>query len=310
MKKQVLSVIAASALALTASAQLYIPNDGMETWGTQFGEDQQPTNWVSYNVFTISFIDPGNVNPTSVTQATGADAYQGTYAAKITTVDLGDNPDAATIPNRAGILMVGAVSISSPYLRPGYQFTARPQTFEYYAKYTPSGVDTGFCLVALTKWNGTSRDTVAWGYSAHAAATSAYSLYTIGLIYNASQTNTFPDTAAIIFSSSSSAPQAGSSLWVDALAFSGNVGVEEAQQNNGVSVYPNPSSSVTYFDVVSGEASTVAVYDMTGREVSRTRIYGKKGAVDTNTLAEGMYTYSILSTDGEPMSRGTFSVAR
>lgn len=309
MKKQLLTALAAATVSMTAMAQAYIPNAGFETWASQLGEDQQPTGWVSYNVFTASLIDPSNQNQTSVTQAGAPDNYQGTYSAKIETVSLAVNPDATTIPNTAGILMTGTVAFSSPYLRPGYATQQRPMTFSYATKYTPANGDSAFCLVALTHWNSatSTRDTVAFGYDLLPNAIAAYSVRTITLTYL--QANMFPDTAAIFFSASTTTnPQVGSALWVDALSFTGYVGIDEHNAAAGVDVYPNPSNNVTNFDVVDANAAFVVAYDMTGREVKRTMIYNKKGSMDVQDLSTGAYTYTILDKEGNVMSRGKFSV--
>jgi hypothetical protein len=308
MKKQLLSLFASGVLGIAAFAQ--VPNGGMETWVSQFGEDQQPQSWISYNVFTVSLIDPGGQNPTSVSQATGVDAYQGTYAAKITTVDLVVNPDAATIPNRAGILLTGTVSIASPYIRPGYISTNRPVDMTYYAKYTPVGNDTASCLVVLTKWNSStnSRDTVAWGYDMMPLAVSSYALRTVTMTYLSM--SLIPDSAVIMFSSSSSfTPSAGSALWVDALSFNGYVGMNEHAADAGVNVYPNPSSTITCFEVTDNSAAYVAVYDMAGREITRTDISNKKAILQTNMMESGVYSYAVLNSNGETLSRGRFCVA-
>jgi hypothetical protein len=308
MKKQVLSLFAIVALAVTAYAQ---PNAGFETWSSSLGEDIQPTGWVSYNVFTAALIDPGNTNPTSVTQAPSPNNYQGTYSAKITTIDLVTNPNSATIPNRGSYLMAGSVSFTSPYLHAGYIQTNRPQTFTYAAKYTPVGGDSAFAMVMLSKWNGISRDTIAIGYDYMPVAISAYQNRTVNLIYNSSFNNVFPDTGQIFFSASAPfGSQVGSALWVDALAFSGWNSIDESSLANGVDVYPNPSSTITNFDVVSEEAYQVVITDMTGREVNRLVISNKKAKLDSYLLAAGTYTYSVITKENEVMSRGKFAVAQ
>jgi hypothetical protein len=308
MKKQVLSLFAVVALAVTAYAQ---PNAGFETWSSSLGEDIQPTGWVSYNVFTASLIDPGNTNPTSVTQAPTPNNYQGTYSAKITTIDLVTNPSSSTIPNRGGYLMAGNVSFVAPYLHAGYLSSTRPSTFSYAAKYTPVNFDSAFAMVMLSKWNGTSRDTIAIGYDYMPAAIAAYQVRNINLIYDAAFNNTFPDTAQIFFSASSLfAPQVGSSLWVDALAFSGWTGVNEAASNNGVEVYPNPSSNITNFDVVSADAYQVVITDVTGREVNRLMITNKSAKLNSYLLPTGVYTYSVITKENTVLTRGKFSVAQ
>ncbi len=310
MKKILLSTLAVASIALAANAQAFIPNAGFETWGTQLGEDQQPTGWISYNVFTASILDPGNTNPTSVTQAGSPDNYQGNYSAKIQTVNLVTNPASPDVPNTGGILMSGVISFASPYLVPGFVSQQRPATFDYYSKYTPVGTDSAWVLISVTHWNGTTRDTIATGYDNISTAVSAYALRSVTLTYNPTFATTFPDTISILFSASSGfAPQIGSALWVDALSFNGYVGLEESTRDNGVSVYPNPSATITQFDVTTDNASQVVVYDMTGREVRRENFFGKSARVNSAQLADGAYTYSIVNDQQEVLSRGQFAVA-
>lgn len=163
MKKILLSTVAVAALALASNAQTFIPNPGFESWATTTGEDQQPQSWISYNVFTSPLIPGGSGNPTSVTQAGTPDNYQGNYSARIETVTLVTNPDPTNVPATAGALFTGSVALVSPYMFPGYSSQQRPATMSYYAKYTPVNGDSAYCLVAVTHWNGTSRDTIAWG---------------------------------------------------------------------------------------------------------------------------------------------------
>ena len=99
-------------------------------------------------------------------------------------------------------------------------------------------------------------------------------------------------------------------MYVDALGFSGYNSINETSQNNGVDVYPNPSSTITNFDVVSENANEVVIYDMTGREVNRLKIDNKKAQLNSYAMAEGVYTYSILTKENEVLSRGKFAVAQ
>jgi hypothetical protein len=148
------------------------------------------------------------------------------------------------------------------------------------------------------------------GWDAMGGTTTSYSQRTVSLVYDPAFATAIPDSISIGFSSSNSTnPQVGSALYVDALAFTGYVGVDDIAANNGVSVYPNPSSTTTQFDVTADNAAQVAVYDMTGREVARETFNGKVARVNSGILANGSYSYTIISTEGEVLSRGEFAVA-
>ena len=309
MKKVLLSCVAIFSAAIAANAQAYIPNPGFESWGNTAGEDQQPQGWISYNVFTSPLVPGGNSNPTSVTQAGTPDNYQGNYSARIETVTLVANPDTTAIPWTAGPMFTGSIALTSPYMFPGYGSQQRPQSLSYYAKYTPANGDSAICVVAVTHWNGSGRDTVAVGFDFMNTAVSSYTQRNVTLAYDPGFATTIPDTISIMFSSSSFwAPQVGSVLYVDALAFTGYVGIEETSDENGVSVYPNPSSTLTHFDVTVDNAKNVVVYDMMGREVRTQNFSGKAAILNTADLANGVYTYAIFTQDGEALTRGQFSV--
>ncbi|HLG03574.1 MAG TPA: T9SS type A sorting domain-containing protein [Bacteroidia bacterium] len=308
MTKHLLTLFALA--SFNAAMAQAIPNAGMETWAAATGEETQPQSWISYNVFTSPLVDPGNSNSASVTQATGVDAYQGTYSAKITTIDLVYNPDPTNIPNRAGVLLTGGILLVPPYLRPGYQSTDRPETMTYYAKYAPVGSDMARAFVALTKWNASLsvRDTVAYGSETFGGTSMAYALHTVTLTYLS--TTLIPDTAVILFSASDTAnPQLGSALWVDALGFNA-VGVDEQLLQNNVVVYPNPSNTQTNFDVADASIKQLAVYDMTGREVCRAQFYNKKATIDSYNLTPGIYSYAIIGEDDHVATRGKFTVSQ
>jgi len=180
----------------------------------------------------------------------------------------------------------------------------------YFAKYTPVGVDSAFCVVLITHWNGSTRDTVAYGVDFMHVAVPSYQQRNVAMTYFPAQVNTIPDTISITFSASSFYnPQVGSALWVDAVSFAGYVGMEENNINNGVSVYPNPSATITQFDVTGDNASQVIVHDMTGREVRRENFNGKVARVNSAELADGAYTYTIVDSEQQVLSRGQFAVA-
>jgi hypothetical protein len=308
MKKIILTTVILISASFQVVAQLYIPNAGFESWSSSLGEEIQPTGWVSYNIFTSALTDPMNTNPTSLTQAGPPDNFQGNYSAKMTTIDLVTNPLATTIPSRGGFMISGSIDLQG--LHPGYQFTSRPTTFSYAYKYAPVGIDTAFILVAATRWNGTSRDTIGLGVDFMVFTSSAYGIRNINLNYNPAYNNLFPDTAIIYFSPSSLiSPQAGSTLFIDAISFSGYNGLNEELFSNGVSVYPNPSSNYTNFDVVAANAHRVIAYDLMGREVNYSMINNKSAKLSTFNMTPGVYTYTIVIANNEVIGYGKFTIA-
>ncbi|MBI3510652.1 MAG: T9SS type A sorting domain-containing protein [Bacteroidetes bacterium] len=308
MKKQLLSLLVGVSVATMMNAQAYIPNAGFETWQQYLGEPQEPQGWISPNIFASPAYNPAN--PTVATAAGSPDNYQGTYSCKIVTKTLVQNPDTNNIPNTSGYVLTGQFSISAPNIRPGYATAQRPATFTYYAKYSPVNTDTAWAIVTLTHWNTSTnmRDTIGWGLDYIPSAIAAYTMRTFSINY---LQTTAPDTCTIWFSSSSfNTPQVNSTFFVDALSFTGFVGINESATNNGVDVYPNPSDNITNFDVTDNSAVEVVVYDMTGRDVKKTSIVNKHAQLNSYTLPAGMYSYAIINKNGEELNRGKFSVTQ
>jgi len=85
MKKQILSLFAATALSLGLSAQAFIPEAGFENWSsTGFGVPVQPNGWISGNIFNNTFM-PQNAGIVFCSQAGTPDNYQGTYSMRLET---------------------------------------------------------------------------------------------------------------------------------------------------------------------------------------------------------------------------------
>lgn len=291
-----------------SAAEAQIPNPGFETWGSTFSQPQEPTGWMSGNLFAsplLTFPNP-NPNPTSVTKETGAGAYN-TSSAKITTIVLQYNPDPTSIPDTLGILAIGSANLSLQITQ-GFPYTARPNQLNFFAKYSPSGVDTAYAYIELTRWNGTSKDLIADG-SVMIQSTSSYLQKTINLTYYNSN---FPDTCFIAFSSSSDvAPKLGSTLWVDDLSFSGWNSVND---NNPlaefVKAYPNPAKDNFYLEVDIADAKEVQVFDMIGNYVCSYTLINQQTSIPVSALSNGFYLYSIIDEKGNVMLTDKFSVVK
>jgi hypothetical protein len=310
MKKILFSIVVAVA-SVCALAQT--PTWDFESW-TGSGATIEPTGWASGNVLTAI---PGNQQ--SVFQATSPDVHGGTYAMKIVTVDVVTNPDPTQIPDPIGAAFTG--TLNGPTFVLGFAYTARPATAEFWYKNTLSGADTASFFMWLTKWNGTTRDTIAEGYWETSSSTSTYTHVTVTLIYNPAFPNTLPDTAVVIFSATGvkclTCGNVGSTLWVDDVTFSGWNGVNEYPSSNGVILYPNPASVSVNISVDTEDASSVVAYDVTGRAVASASlsepvnsINKKAGVINTSNLSTGLYSYSVIDKSGNILRAGKFNVVR
>lgn len=313
MKKYLLSAFT----ILSASAVFaQIPNNGFETWGQNFGAPQEPSSYISANVFASPFISPSN--PTSVTQAGGGDQYNGNYAAKITTVKVTSNPSGGAIPDTVGVLLLGQVALApSPALKSGTGWTSRLYSVDFMYKYAPVNGDNGAVASYLTKWNGTSRDTLASAYYPFTTTVSSYTPGSAPFNYdNAFPANATPDTLHLYFLSSArpwlptlpSYAQVGSALWVDDATV---VGIKGSTKLFGSSVksYPNPATN--YFTVSADESAvSVEVYDVTGNLISTGNFADKKAKIETSAFAPGIYLYSVKDENKKVIATGKVNVTK
>lgn len=311
--KRTLLTLAACTIIGSAFAQAPVPNNNMESWGSTVGEPVGPTGYITANIFKNSFVDPNN--PTSVTQETAPNNFQGTYSARIETVVLQTNPSPTTIPDTIGAMILGTVTvIPSIVVHEGTPYTSRPQLITYYAKYAPQTGDTGWCYVELTKWNSStmSRDIIAAGFDYMTTNISTYSMRTVTMVYDVNFQNTMPDSISVVFSASSSySPVPGSVLYVDAVTVTGwNSVNDHAFTSNVVNAFPNPASTEMTFEVSAAEARTIEVYDVAGRQVKELTIENKEAKLDAWKLSGGMYTYAIFDENKNVMNRGKFNVVK
>lgn len=311
MKKTIFTISAAISLTFSAFAQA--PDFTFETWNNvPFSTTiQDPQGWASLNTLNVF-----TSTPISVFKETTS-PFAGSASAKITTVKV----TGALIPNpygtgdldTAGLLTIGKILPSPPSIIYGYNYTWRSAVLSFQSKYTPMPGDSAFVLVTLTKWNGTSRDTIADGKYATGDNTSSYSFNSINLTFNPSFATAVPDSERIFISSSIySHPGAkiGSAFYIDDMAWSGYNSINDFDGKvNNVSVYPNPANnniSIT----CAVEASVIEVNDLTGRLIGSYSMINNKTTVVTENFAAGTYIYTVIGKKKEVLNRGKFEIVK
>lgn len=188
MKKSLLFISMLVAGATSSIAQT-IPNPGFETWTS--GE---PDGWGTSNALVAG----------GVTQTTSKKS--GVAAIKI-----------QTNAGQAGIA-VSSGTITTTGVTGGFPFSSRVVDLSGFLRYVPTGGDTALISVILTKWNGSSRDTIGTSLDTLTVgwATTLYNPFTTIIKYTAVGN---PDSAQIILRSSIGTGVAGSVLLVDDLSF-------------------------------------------------------------------------------------------
>ncbi|MBI2280616.1 MAG: T9SS type A sorting domain-containing protein [Bacteroidetes bacterium] len=83
----------------------------------------------------------------------------------------------------------------------------------------------------------------------------------------------------------------------------------EEINNYKVSVYPNPVQNQLNFELNSSNFS-VKIIDVTGKTISYTSTLSNKLKVNTTSLNNGIYFYSVLNNNGEMITSNKFVVAK
>jgi hypothetical protein len=76
------------------------------------------------------------------------------------------------------------------------------------------------------------------------------------------------------------------------------VGVQEAAVSNQiVSIYPNPVSTMLYFNNIDG-IKTIQIFNILGEAVERTNVSGNNTIINVSDLSKGIYFISMINSDG------------
>ncbi len=280
------------------------PNPGFELWHSEYSY-QVPDDWQTLNFLTM-FPPP---NPLSASKATGIDKHSGNYALKIKTIFVSNNPAPNIISDTVGLAFTGKITLSPPAYKYGFPYTGRPEKLEFWAKYLPVGGDSAGARVVLLKWNGVTRDTIAFAEIPF-GATISYTFFQFSLAY---YSTAIPDSAAILFGSSKRQSQSrvGSTLFIDDVALTGWVGIDDRTKfSNKVKIFPNPARENVTIQTQIGDASIVKVSDVSGKQVGVYKIRNYSANINTGLFAEGVYFCEILDKKERIITKGKFNVVK
>ena len=289
-----------------ASAQTLV-NAGFENW-TNVIFFNEPTGYVSSNYFSI-ILGTGGLPRANVSKSSGV-KHGGTYAAKLESYAQ-NTGDSLGVP---GLLITGSLNIASAAITPGFPYVGRPAELRGFYKYAQGlSTDSGTALVSLMKRNVLTgqQEAVAVGFGVFSNKTT-FGEFTVPLFY---ASNEMPDTAIIVFSTTSSlstdsaaltSAPVGSILYLDDLSFYGSVaaGLESIDELLQVSTYPNPSSDlvhITFIQKAMG-AGQLTIRDLTGKLIYQKAIELAAGKneipVATQDWDSGLYLYQINTPEG------------
>lgn len=299
MKKAILFILLAAFGCITAQ-----PNGGFENWTQEFSYEI-PNDWQTLNFLSLS-------NPSaaiSAFKAVGIDKHSGNYALKLKTVQVTSSQLPQEFGDSIGGAFTGKINFSPFFYKFGYPYNGRPEKLGFWAKYTPVGNDTALAGVILRSWNGIVSDTIAVGLM-NIPPSPVFTFYELTLDYIE---GFLPDSAVIGFYPSGDTADAriGSTLYVDDVAFTGWVGIDESLQKQSlVHVFPNPAkNSITFSNYVE-KGGNIHIRDITGKLLSSVILTDDKTSVNTGLFPAGVYIYEISDSGNNLLQRGRFSVTK
>lgn len=288
------------------SAQALV-NAGFENW-TNVILFNEPTGYVSSNYFSI-ILGTGGLPRANVSKSAGI-KHGGNFAAKLESYAQ-NTGDSLGVP---GLIITGSLNIASAAITPGFPYVGRPAELRGFYKYAQGlSADSGTALVSLMKRNILTgqQEAVAVGFGVFSNKTT-FGEFSVPLFY---ASNEIPDTAIIVFSTTSSlstdsaaltSAPVGSILYLDDLSFFGSVaaGLESIDALLQVSAYPNPSSdlvNITFVQKTAG-AGQLTIRDLRGKLIYQQAINLSAGKneipVATKDWDSGLYLYQINTPEG------------
>lgn len=275
-----------------------INNGNLEAWQQSgSGLYSNPTGgfWATLNPLADL------TGPVTVERVT--DACEGEFAAKLTSKNF-------TSLLLSGLLYSGEfnpINLTNPTAF-GKPFTLRPVKFKGCYKYAPVDNDTAAVVCILTRWNGSSRDTIATAGGETNLASATYNNFDYIFDYSSTEN---PDSIQIIFAASANSNDGGgsenSTLWIDnvAIDLTNNISLN-AMPELVFTPYPNPTVNSTQITLPSIANAEFTVLNPTGAIVLKQTAQTGSNTISLNTLPAGLYTI-VLSANGRGLAFSTLT---
>jgi len=270
-----------------SKAQNPIPNPGFEDWS-----GGEPVGWhtINQNVLGSDFI--------CVTRDQ-TNKHSGTSSAKIETIT--QNIIFVGPVTMPGILSLGEITLDiinqTGSVSGGVPIDTQPNALRGWYRYQPSAGDSCIMGIGLSRWNGNSRDTLAYAYTVIGSTTTAWTEFTVPVEY---LIWAVPDTMNIMFFSSNllnGSPVSGSKLWVDDLTLEyGPVGAHTQLLQPLLKFNADRTLTITR----AAGSTEATIYTLTGSYLAKFQL---NAANETNTinaefLKPGIYILTLRQRDG------------
>jgi len=225
------TVLAALLFPLLLNAQDEIPNPGFEDWS---GGEPVGWNTINQSILGTTF--------TPVTRDM-TNPHGGTSCARLETIT--QNVFLVGPVTMPGVLSLGEIVLDilnmTGTVEGGVPVSGAPVMLRGYYRYQPGLGDSCVIGIGLSRWNGTSRDTLAYSYRTIGGATPSWTEFSVPVEYFIQAE---ADTMNIMFVSSNLLTgfmTTGSKLWVDDLWLEyGTVSVQETGRSVSLRASPSP----------------------------------------------------------------------
>ncbi|MFT7589582.1 MAG: hypothetical protein ACI959_001801 [Limisphaerales bacterium] len=187
----------------------------------------------------------------------------------------------------------------------GQALTCTPTNVIGSYKYAPVMDDTAQILVTITRWNGTSRDTLADILNILPIPQSEYIAFDFPINYTSTET---PDTITLTFLSSGVGGVDGSTMYVDNVVLTGGdcvTGLDFFNTAEKLDVVPNPATNYISLNLPIQQSMNATITDLAGRTVSSVQVQPGMNNLEVMDLNDGMYFINI-EDEGRIIYTGKF----
>jgi len=290
MKKII--ILAFSLMSISLFSQT-LPNYDFEEWNNFFIYEE-PSNWNTPNPYT-SLLGSVTVSPSN-------DAYTGSQAARLETMNVMDI-------NLPGVMTLADINInifdSSYSVSGGFFLQENIYKLTGWYKYQGVGGDQASILMYNFKNTPeTGYDTIGYGYGFLDNA-DTWSQFTV---YMTNISNAVPDSFNVIIASSLAiGAQEGSVLLVDSLSIYTNTGIIDLwKPKTQLNVYPNPAvHNITFESETNISNGIITIYNNIGEKLYEKPFENNSLNFNVNNLSPGIYTYTLREKN-KILNSGTF----
>lgn len=268
-----------------------IPNPGFENWS-----GGEPDGW---NTINQTFL---GTTFTPVTREQ-SNPHGGSYSAKLETIT--HNIFIVGPVTMPGVLSLGEITLDilnqTGTVEGGVPVSGAPVVLRGWFRYLPSANDSCIMGIGLSRWNGTSRDTLAYAYLTIGGQNPDWQEFLLPIEYLLPEQ---PDTMNIMFFSSNlltGSPVTGSKLWVDDLWLEyGTVSVNDVGLNAALRVYAANGGEQLEVRCPDDEGGILQLISMNGTLLEQKLLPPGNSPVmiDIYSLKPAMYIVRLINARG------------